>query len=89
MTAAERQRRYRRRLARGEQYFTGDLPYDTLAAMIDHGLIKPDSAVDPVSVGRALAALAERWVQSRQRSKQCPLTEHDLTYCGRGEVVSV
>jgi hypothetical protein len=89
MTAAERQRRYRRRLARGDQYFAGDLPYDTLAAMIDHGLIEPDSAVDPVSVGRALAALAERWVRSRQRSKQRPLTVDDLTYRGHGKVFSV
>ena len=89
MTAAERQRRYRRRLARGDQYFAGDLPYDSLAAMIDHGLIKPESAADPVSVGRALAALAERWVRDRQRSEQCPLTADDPTYCGRGEVVSV
>ena len=89
MTAAERQRRYRRRLARGDQFFTGDLSYDTLAAMIDYGLIEPDSAADPVSVGRALVALAERWVRCRQRCEQCPLTADKLTYRGRGEVVSV
>jgi hypothetical protein len=89
MTAAERQRRYRRRLARGDQFFMGDLPYDTLAAMIDHGLIEPNSAADPVSVGRALAALAERWVRSRPRSEQCPLTVDDLTYRGHGKVFSV
>jgi hypothetical protein len=68
MTAAERQRRYRRRLALGVQYFTGDLPYDTLAAMIDYGIIDSDGAVDPIRVGRALARLAETWVQSRLRS---------------------
>jgi len=89
MTAAERQRRYRRRLARGDQFFTGDLSYDTLAAMIDYGLIEPDSAADPVSVGRALSALAERWVRSRQRSEQCPLTADDPTYRGHGKVFSV
>src|SRR4030095_5069669 len=89
MTAAERQRRYRRRLARGDQFFMGDLQSDTLAAMIDHGLIEPDSAADPVSVGRAHAALAERWVRSRQRSEQCPLTADKRTYPGRGQVVSV
>jgi hypothetical protein len=42
-----------------------------------------------VSVGRALAALAERWVRSRQRSEQCPLTADKRTYPGRGQVVSV
>jgi hypothetical protein len=74
MTTAERQRRYRRRLALGVQYFTGDLPYDTLAAMIDHGLIDAISTADPVRVGRALAALAETWTRSRQSSERCPVT---------------
>ena len=69
MTHAERQRRYRRRLAHGDQFFTGDLPYDTLAAMIDVGLIDSDNAADPMSVGRALTALAEAWVRSRLRSE--------------------
>jgi hypothetical protein len=89
VTAAEHQRRYRQRLARGDQFFMGELPYDAPAAMIDHGLIEPDSAADPVSVGRVLAALAERWGLCRQRSEQCPLTAENLTCRGRGGVFSV
>jgi hypothetical protein len=65
IAGAERQRRYRRRHARGDQHFRGDLPYDALAGMIDHGLIKADRARDPLDVGRALIALAETWVRSR------------------------
>jgi hypothetical protein len=59
--AARRQRRYRLRRARGDQFFRGDLPYDTLVAMIDRGLVEPDNAADPISIGRALAALAHAW----------------------------
>jgi hypothetical protein len=65
MTAAERRRRYRRHLARGDQFFRGDLSYETLAEMIDDGLIEPDCARDPTCVGCVLLRLRKHWLKDR------------------------
>jgi hypothetical protein len=45
-TTVDCMRRYRRRLASGDQFFRGDLPYNSLATMIDHGLIEHENAAD-------------------------------------------
>src|SRR5262245_32956789 len=58
MMAAERQRRYRRRLAQGDQHFRDDLPLRTLTRMIDDGLIAPNGATDPTY--REIIAARER-----------------------------
>ena len=58
--AAERQRRYRARL-RGERCLAwAEIKYDTVAALIDRGLVTPEDSRDRRKLGTAVASLLER-----------------------------
>ena len=60
---AERQRRCRKRKGLEERYMHGDVPADTLRALVKNGWLDLDETKDPEKLGAALADLADCWVR--------------------------
>jgi hypothetical protein len=53
-TAAERQRRHRKRHRDGLELFAGEIDHDTIERLIDAQVIKDDDALNPRHLGEAI-----------------------------------
>lgn len=58
---AERQRKYRKRQAKGVGVYRVPARFDVVEALIESGRITEDDALDPGIVGEALAGIAVEW----------------------------
>ena len=63
LTGAERQAHYRARLRGDRGLAWAELKYDSIAAMIDKGLVTPEDSRDRRKLGEAVATLIERLVR--------------------------
>ena len=59
----ERQRRCRKRRGLEERYMRGDVPADTVRALVKNGWLDLDEAKDREKLGAALADLADCWMR--------------------------
>ena len=60
---AQRQARYRERLRGDHALAWAELKYDSIAAMIDKGLVTPEDSRDRRKLGQAVADLIDRLVR--------------------------
>ncbi len=61
--AAERQRRYRKRLRQATRCMRGDVPADVMRALVNNGWLGLSEVDDPQKLGAALVDLADCWMR--------------------------
>jgi len=64
-TAADRERRYRKRVASAARHVAGDVPADLIEALIERGVLPYDRA-DKHTIFAALLKAARAWVSRRR-----------------------
>ena len=69
MSAAERQRRRRQRLRRGEAVYPVTTGEQVFAALCDAGLLADGDADDRAKVGSALASALSEWAAVKENEK--------------------
>ena len=57
-TRNKRQRRYKRRITKGLEFFRGDISSSDVAAMIKRKILTPEESRNPERLGQAVAELA-------------------------------